>query len=58
VVEIGPIRSIGAGQTNLQPIKIDLRGTRAGEYEIKVLVRSRGLPQPVQGSVKAIVTAQ
>ena len=57
-VEIGPIRSIAAQQTTLQPIKIDLKGTKTGNYDVTVQVRSKNLVQPVQATTKTFVTAQ
>lgn len=57
-VEIGPINSIGALQSNLRPISFFLRGTKPGEYDIKVQVRSNRLAEPVVASVRAFVSAQ
>jgi uncharacterized repeat protein (TIGR01451 family) len=56
-IELGPINSIAARQTNLIPITIELRGRTVGDYEIRVQVRARNLPQPVQSSVATFVRA-
>ena len=57
-IEIGPINSIGALQTNLNPIRLFLRGTKPGEYDIKVQVRSNRLQEPIVASARAIVSAE
>lgn len=58
IVEVGPIKSIAARQSNLNAVKFDLRGTKPGEYEVKVQVRSRLIQQPIEASARTFVSAQ
>jgi uncharacterized repeat protein (TIGR01451 family) len=57
-IEIGPIKSVGALQTNLRPIEVTLRGTKVGQHEVKVQVRSDRLQQPATASVQTAVSQQ